>query len=233
MAVTFQYRCAFTGLSLTGVVYRDSLGDAAGTALTFTENTSRLGVYTASATVTAGPAFVRIAGDLADGIDVIIPADGGTLEFGANQSPLAVGDDGSVDVDTDAIADALSEALGGVEPTFISAFSQDGSRLTIVRGNDYAAANDSSLEFSITGRTELIGTAAKLQLPGLDADIVASPSISSGTQTITFGDLLAVNTLLMTASKQPQPYTVDFVTAGGLRRSYIEGLVYVKDPVGE
>lgn len=154
--------------------------------------------------------------------------------IGKKLATLVVGTDGSVqaEVDSSTIAQDVVDALGATPPTLISAFNQDGSRLTLVRGNDYSATNGASLKFNISGLTEAVGTKAKLQLNGVAADVIESATINSATQEVVLGDLLAAATLQLTASKQPQPYTIDFVTSGGLRRSFIEGLMYVKDSVG-
>lgn len=146
MAVTFQYRCGFTGLSLTGVVHRDASNDAAGTSLTFTENTNRLGVYTASATVTAGAAFVRITGDLVDGIDIIVPADGGSVVFGSNQSPIAVGSDGSVTSDASGatIVNSIPSAIArnATIPNFLTIITHTTWSQAITDLGDLAGVDD-------------------------------------------------------------------------------------------
>lgn len=77
MTIQVDYPLGITGLTLTGTIFLEANGDAAGIAITFTENTHRLGRYLSSvATIAVGPAWIRIVGGIIDSMFVIIPASG-------------------------------------------------------------------------------------------------------------------------------------------------------------
>ena len=96
----------------------------------------------------------------------------------------------------------------------------------MVRGNDYAAANGNSLQFSITGRPELVGTVAYLRFQGQTADACVSSTITNGTQTVVMGDMLAAFTNLFSGNSEV-PYQLNFITSNGLVNTVIDGLATI------
>jgi len=95
----------FTGLTVTAIVYPDSAGDAAGTSLTFTENTNRKGYYTATSNaLTAG--INRIDTNLGDTMKCTIPPVTATVVV----APSGVSDGG---LDLNAVPDATGTVTLG------------------------------------------------------------------------------------------------------------------------
>lgn len=71
MSITIDYALGLTGLAVAGTAYAEANGDAAGVALTFTENTVRKGRYSVTATVGG-------AGNLVAGLNWIQISVGGS-----------------------------------------------------------------------------------------------------------------------------------------------------------
>ena len=128
---------------------------------------------------------------------------------------LATNTDGSVNV-----------SGGTVNVQVLSNFNRDGTRLKLVRGNDYAAANNNLLTFSITNRPELIGTTAHLRFYGQRLDACVSTTITNATQTVTMGDMLSDYTNQFAGGSEVQ-YQLNFLTPAGLTNTVINGLATI------
>ena len=126
-------------------------------------------------------------------------------------------------VDPTALADAVVAGLAGRSVIVQSNFNDDGTELTIVQGDDYAASNGHSLFFTITNQTNLIGAVAHLRFDGETAD-AATATVTSATQTLVFSDLLAAYTATLPLGSVG--YQIRF-NKSGLLATLISGQAYV------
>lgn len=151
---TVEYPLGITGLTITGTAFRDASGDAAGVVLSFTENTTRTGYYTATTTsLTAGLAWFKIGGDVVDSMFATVPASGSfklnTYQF----STLAT--EANATANTNTIVAAISSASGSGSNT-ITVTVNDGTN--VLQGARVTAKLNGTL--AATATTNVSGIAS-------------------------------------------------------------------------
>ena len=116
---------------------------------------------------------------------ILSDVSGGTLATAAN-----------VTASTSAIESAITSGLAGLGAniTVVSPMSSDGTELTITQGDSYTSALGNSISFTITNQAGLIGTVPHLRIAGVSSDLSVAPTITSGSQGVTFNDIAATST---------------------------------------
>ena len=125
--------------------------------------------------------------------------------------------------DPTAIADAVVAALGNKPVTFINGLNSEGNLLDLTVGDSYTSAFGNALYFDITNRTGVVGTTARLRVADSTFDVATSPTITSGTQRVTFNDLLGTTTSQLEIGDNI-PYQIQFVDGSGNVWTVIEGV---------
>lgn len=108
-----------------------------------------------------------------------------------------------------------------------------GGAMTLITGDDYVAENGTSIRFTVSGRSDLVGLIPHLlgESGTTTFEIVAPAIISSG-QTITFGDLTSAVTSTLKSGTRENPhegtYQVQFFDLAGKRITQAEGVMFVR-----
>ena len=122
---------------------------------------------------------------------------------------------------------AIIGAIGGLGSniTVASAMSSDGTELTITQGDSYTSALGNSIAFTIANQAGLIGTVPHLRIAGVSTDVAVAPSITSGSQGVTFNDIAATATSALSVGTYR--YQIRFMSGSNVV-TLIQGNVIVK-----
>jgi len=141
-----------------------------------------------------------------------------------NITDLAEGVGAEIVVD---IMDALTGRTIRIDSPFAA-----GGALTVFSGDDYLAANGQSITATITGRTDLIGMTSVLYLESGVTLTATGSVVATGTETLTFGDLTAAQTLTLWDGIGTAPtnrkYQIKFLTGAGKVTTQIDGVMHVR-----
>lgn len=154
-----------------------------------------------------------------------------TVTSGVTLSQDNIDDIAAAVSDVAVSADDLVTAFTGRTIRINSPWAAGGS-LTIYSGDDYVAANSTSLSATITARTDLIGMIPHLYLESKVLIELTASAVVSGTETLTFGDLTAEQTLTLWDGIGNAPaqrvYQIKFVDGSGNVQTVIDGVLYVR-----
>ena len=125
------------------------------------------------------------------------------------------------------IAAGVIAGLGGAQITIVSPLNANGTMLQVVTGDSYTVANGRSLTFSITGATNLIGSVPHLRITGQSTDLATAPTITSGSQSIVFSDITAIQTSALTPSSNT-PYQIRFESGSDVATPIVGNAVIVQ-----
>lgn len=154
-----------------------------------------------------------------------------TVTSGVTLSQDNIDDIAAAVADVAISTDDLVAAFTGRTIRINSPWAAGGS-LTIYSGDDYVAANSTSLSATITGRTDLIGMIPHLYLESKVLIELTAPAVVSGTETLTFEDLTAAETLTLWDGIGNAPaqriYQIKFVDGSGNVQTVIDGVLYVR-----
>ncbi len=122
---------------------------------------------------------------------------------------------------------AIIGAINGLGSniTVASAMSSDGTELTITQGDSYTSALGNSIAFTIANQAGLIGTVPHLRIAGVSTDLAVAPSITSGSQGVTFNDIAATATSALSVGTYR--YQIRFMSGSNVV-TLIQGNVIVK-----
>jgi hypothetical protein len=144
-------------------------------------------------------------------------------------NPNSVDATATADVDEAAIADAVIAGIGGTDVTISSVIAEDGTTITIVRGDDYSASDSRAITW--TGTTDdqwpsLSGATLKFTAKNNMDSLTVTPTVTQPTGTQAFRmELTSTNTEIMSGRYK---YDVQATLSSGRVITLVVGEMIVK-----
>ena len=144
-------------------------------------------------------------------------------------NPNSVDATATADVDEAAIADAVIAGIGGTDVTISSVIAEDGTTITIVRGDDYSASDSRAITW--TGTTDdqwpsLSGATLKFTAKNNMDSLTVTPTVTQPTGTQAFRmELTSTNTGIMSGRYK---YDVQATLSSGRVITLVVGEMIVK-----
>ena len=144
-------------------------------------------------------------------------------------NPNSVDATATADVDEAAIADAVIAGIGGTDVTISSVIAEDGTTITIVRGDDYSASDSRAITW--TGSTDdqwpsLSGATLKFTAKNNMDSLTVTPTVTQPTGTQAFRmELTSTNTEIMSGRYK---YDVQATLSSGRVITLVVGEMIVK-----
>lgn len=144
-------------------------------------------------------------------------------------NPNSVDATATADVDEAAIADAVIAGIGGTDVTISSVIAEDGTTITIVRGDDYSASDSRAITW--TGTTDdqwpsLSGATLKFTAKNNMDSLTVTPTVTQPTGTQAFRmELTSTNTEIMSGRYK---YDVQATLSSGRVITLVVGEMVVK-----
>ena len=144
-------------------------------------------------------------------------------------NPNSVDATAIADVDEAAIADAVIAGIGGTDVTISSVIAEDGTTITIVRGDDYSASDSRAITW--TGTTDdqwpsLSGATLKFTAKNNMDSLTVTPTVTQPTGTQAFRmELTSTNTEIMSGRYK---YDVQATLSSGRVITLVVGEMIVK-----
>lgn len=144
-------------------------------------------------------------------------------------NPNSVDATATADVDEAAIADAVIAGIGGTDVTISSVIAEDGTTITIVRGDDYSASDSRAITW--TGTTDdqwpsLSGATLKFTAKNNMDSLAVTPTVTQPTGTQSFRmELTSTNTEIMSGRYK---YDVQATLSSGRVITLVVGEMIVK-----
>jgi hypothetical protein len=223
MTIEIDYPLGIAGLTITALAYVAGGGDVAGTSVTFTENTNRLGYYSSTVSLAAGTYWLQIS---AGGSNF----DQGWINIGS-AGIFLIASLSTIDSFTPNGSAAIRLALAGLPIAAIGLTTIGaGGILPLVQGDDYAIADGSAIPFACPS-TSLVGS-----VPVLAIDVsgtvltLTAASITDSTLPINFEMTSAQSTLF--PAGVPGTATLRFTRGGRTHTTSVEVVTNVYSRVG-
>jgi hypothetical protein len=162
-------------------------------------------------------------------IDVVVDAIKVKTDQLTFTNPNSVDATATVSVDETAIADAVIAGIGGTDVTISSVIAQDGTTITIVRGDDYNASDSRAITW--TGNTadqwpSLSGATLKFTAKNNMDSLTVTPTVTQPTGTQAFRmELTKTNTEIMSGRYK---YDVQATLSSGRVITLVVGEMIVK-----
>lgn len=144
-------------------------------------------------------------------------------------NPNSVDATAIADVDEAAIADAVIAGIGGTDVTISSVIAEDGTTITIVRGDDYSASDSRAITW--TGTTDdqwpsLSGATLKFTAKNNMDSLTVTPTVTQPTGTQAFRmELTSTNTEIVSGRYK---YDVQATLSSGRVITLVVGEMIVK-----